>query len=179
MPDMRLDEKLFRGEALDEYQRGSEDAAHLLEIEPSWMRRAYVVIVALFGVALLFSALAHVDREAHGAGVVRQGRLVAVVPARYRSELRPSLPLRFELSAQPLAVESVSAKILAPSEARQLLGPDGAALWASPDTAVRIDAPLPTGGGDYGDGVAGRVRVRLGRQRVLFALIPALRSIRG
>jgi hypothetical protein len=83
--------------------------------------------------------------------------------------------LRFELSGQPLAVGSVSRKILGASEARRLLGPDGAALWTSPEAVVRIEASLPADRGDYSDGVAGRVRVRLGRERVLFALIPALR----
>jgi hypothetical protein len=167
--------QLYRGEALRQYQRGSTDEGHLLEIEPGWTRRAYGVILALLGAALLFSVLAHVDRQAEGVGVVRGRRLVAVVPARYLSELRPASPLRFELSGQPLAVGSVSRKILGASEARRLLGPDGAALWTSPEAVVRIEASLPADRGDYSDGVAGRVRVRLGRERVLFALIPALR----
>jgi hypothetical protein len=170
---------LFRGEALEQYQRGSTNEGHLLEIEPRWMRRAYGVILALLGAALLFSAVARVDREAGGVGVVRDRHLVAVVPARYRSQLRPASPLRFELSEQPLAVGSVHGKILGPSEARQLLGPDGAALWTSPEAVVTIDAALPAAGGDLSDGVAGRVRVRLGRERVLFALIPALRGLGG
>ena len=71
----------------------------------------------------------------------------------------------------------MSTKILAPSEARRLLGADGAAFWTSPEAAVRIDAALPAGRDDYSDGVTGRVRVRLGRERLLFALIPALRRL--
>src|SRR5205823_595286 len=82
------------------------------------MRWSYGVIVALAGAALLLSVLIRVDREAEGGGVIRQGHVVAVIPARYRAELRPAMPLRFELSPQPLAVGSVSTKILAPSEAR-------------------------------------------------------------
>jgi hypothetical protein len=39
---------------------------------------------------------------------------------------------------------------------------------------VQIEAPLPAGRADLGDGVAGTVRVRLGRERLLFALVPAL-----
>ena len=62
--------QLFRGEALEQYQRGSTDEGHLLEIEPGWMRRAYVVILALLGAALLFSALVHIDRYAEGVGVI-------------------------------------------------------------------------------------------------------------
>jgi hypothetical protein len=171
--------RLFRGEALEQYQRGSTNEGHLLEIEPRWMRRAYGAILALLGAALLFSVVARVDREARGVGVVRDGHLVAIVPARYRSQLRPASPLQFELSEQPLAVGSVRGKILSPPEARRLLGPDGAALWTSPEAVVTIDAALPAAGGDLSDGVAGRVRVRLGRERVLFALIPALRGLGG
>ena len=48
--------QLFRAEALDQYQRGNADEAHLLEVEPRWARHAYRVIVALIGAALLFGA---------------------------------------------------------------------------------------------------------------------------
>jgi hypothetical protein len=185
MPDVYLPDaggggELFRREALDHYQRGSSDEGHLLEMEPAWTRWAYRVIVAFFGAMLLLSALIRIDREAVGGGVVRRGRLVAVVPARARAELRPGQPLRFELIAQPLALETASTKILSPTEARQLLGADGAAFWPSPEPAVRIDSSLPAAiRNDYGDGVAGRVRVRLGRERLLFVLIPALRGGHG
>jgi hypothetical protein len=188
MPDVHLVDKrddggtaqLFRAEAMDHYQRGSSDEGHLLEMEPAWTRWAYRVIVAFFGAMLLLSAVIPVDREAAGGGVVRSGRLVAVVPARARAELRAGQPLRFELIAQPLTLESAGTKILSPSEARQLLGVDGAAFWPSPEPAVRIDASLPAAiGNDYSDGVAGRVRVRLGRERLLFVLIPALRGRHG
>jgi len=181
MPDVHLGARqLFRAEALDHYQRGSNAEGHVLELEPAWTRWAYRVIVAFFGAMLLLAALVQIDREAAGGGVVRHGRLVAVVPARYRAELRPGLPLRFELIAQPLAVESASTKISSAAEARQLLGADGAAFWTSPEPAVRIDASLPAAiRGDYGDGVIGRVRVRLGRERLLFVLIPALRRLHG
>lgn len=168
---------LFRGQALEQYYRGSTNEGHLLEIEPRWMRGATGVILALFGAALLLGFLLHVDREAVGCGVTREGRLVAVVPARFGPELRTGLPVRFALSTRPLAVGSVSATILAPSEVRRLLGPDGAALWSGPEAAVRIEAALPVGSEEYGDGVAGRVGVVLGRERVLFALIPALRRL--
>jgi len=186
MPDVHLPDgggdggDLFRREALDHYQRGSSDEGHLLEMEPAWTRWAYRVIVAFLGAMLLLAALIQVDREAAGGGVVRGGRLVAVVPARYRAELRAGLPLRFELTAKPLTVASASTKILSSTEARQLLGADGAAFWSSAEPAVRIDANLPAAiRDDYGDGVAGRVRVRLGRERFLFALIPALRGRHG
>ena len=166
--------ELFRSEALNAYLRAGADEGHLLEIEPAWTRYAYGVVLALFAAALLLAFALKIDREAEGAGVVRQGRLVAVVPAQYRSELRPAMPLRFDLSPQPLTVASIGAKIIAPSEARRILGADGAAFWNGREAAVAVEAPLPKGGDDFGDGVAGRVRIRLGRERVLVALLPAL-----
>lgn len=48
--------QLYRAEALDQYQRGEANEAHLLEIEPRWARHAYRVIAALIGAALLFAA---------------------------------------------------------------------------------------------------------------------------
>jgi signal transduction protein with GAF and PtsI domain len=47
--------QLFRGEALEQYQRGRADEAHLLEVETRWTRHAYRVVLALIGAALLFS----------------------------------------------------------------------------------------------------------------------------
>jgi hypothetical protein len=49
--------QLFRAEALDHYQRGPADEAHLLEIEPRWARHAYRLIAAIVGAALLFGAV--------------------------------------------------------------------------------------------------------------------------
>lgn len=48
--------QLFRGEALEQYQRGRPDEAHLLEVEPRWTRHAYRVVLALIAAALLFGA---------------------------------------------------------------------------------------------------------------------------
>ncbi|HEX6085078.1 MAG TPA: hemolysin D, partial [Thermoanaerobaculia bacterium] len=64
---------LFRGEALEHYQRGQDDEAHVLELEPRWTRYTSRVIVALFAAALLYASLVHVDRYAEGTGVVRGG----------------------------------------------------------------------------------------------------------
>ncbi|HYH10469.1 MAG TPA: hypothetical protein VEK11_25720 [Thermoanaerobaculia bacterium] len=48
--------QLYRAEALDQYQRGNADEAHLLEVEPRWARQAYRIVIALLGAALLFGA---------------------------------------------------------------------------------------------------------------------------
>jgi hypothetical protein len=177
MPDVQPAEaKLFRREALEQYQRGSAVEGHLLELEPAWTRYAYRLIVLLSAAALLLAALTHIDREAEGGAVIRDGRLVAVFPARYGPELRPRMPLRCALIPQAMSVHSVNRTIISASEARRLLGPDGAALWRSANPAVTVDAALPAGA-SFGDGVAAPVRVRLTRERVLFVLIPVLRRL--
>jgi hypothetical protein len=45
--------QLFRAEALEQYQRGQVEEAHLLEVEPRWMRYADRIVLALLAAALL------------------------------------------------------------------------------------------------------------------------------
>jgi multisubunit Na+/H+ antiporter MnhC subunit len=45
--------QLFRAEALEQYQRGETDEAHLLEVEPRWMRYADRIVLALLAAALV------------------------------------------------------------------------------------------------------------------------------
>ena len=156
--------RLYRAEAIEQYQRGERDEANLLEIEPRWTRYAYRILLALIASALAFSALVHVERSADGWGVVRDGRVVAFVPARDRAQLRAGQVLRFEHASEPLTLTAVRSDILAATDARRLLGADGARLWTSTEPAVRVEAKL---GGRFGDGVTGRVRVQLGRERLL------------
>ena len=146
--------QLFRAEALEHYQRGADDEAHVLELEPKWTRYTSRVILALFAAALLFAALVHVDRYVDGVGVVRGARLIAYLPARHQAKLRPSMPLRFEYSGRMLAVDTVGRQIVA--------GPAGPAVVVE----AKIDPKR------LGEGVAGRVRVRVGRERLLTLLVP-------
>lgn len=146
--------QLFRGEALEHYQRGQDVEAHVLELEPKWTRYASRVIVALFLAALLFAARVRVDRYIDGVGVVRGGRLVAFVPARHQAKLRPSMPLRFEYAEGMLAVGTVGRQIVA--------GPAG--------PAVVVEATIDPR--RVGEGVSGRVRIHVGRERLLTLLVP-------
>ncbi|HEX2831674.1 MAG TPA: hypothetical protein VHW00_01590 [Thermoanaerobaculia bacterium] len=166
--------RLFRGEALEQYQRGRTDEGHPLELEPAWTRHTYRLLLALFVVALLFSLFVRVDRHADGVGIVRGGRLVALLPARDRTALHRKQPLSFEYATERTAIATIDRTVVAATAARQLLGEDGPRLWRTTAPAIRIDAPLPSHA--LGDGVTGRVRVQLGRERLLFVLIPPLRD---
>ena len=60
MPEERIPiredtSRLYRAEAIEHYQRGRTDEAHLLEIEPRWMRYAYRIVFALLAAAALFA----------------------------------------------------------------------------------------------------------------------------
>jgi hypothetical protein len=166
--------RLFRGEALEQYQRGRTDEAHPLELEPKWTRFTYRLLLALFAAALLFTLFVRVDRHADGVGIVRNGRLVAFLPARARTELQRNQVLRFEYSNAPARIATIGPTIVAATTARRLLGEDGPRLWRTTGPAIRIEAPIPSA--DVGEGVTGRVRVQLGRERLLFVLIPPLRG---
>ncbi|HEX6097358.1 MAG TPA: hypothetical protein VF432_13600 [Thermoanaerobaculia bacterium] len=45
--------RLYRSEAIEHYQRGRTDEAHLLELEPRWTRYAYRVVLVLLTAAVL------------------------------------------------------------------------------------------------------------------------------
>lgn len=160
--------RLYRGEALEQYQRGRTDEAHLLELEPRWTRYAYGVLLALLVAALAFSALVKVDRYAEGFGIVREGRLVCVMNARDRAQLRVGQPVGFEHTKAEAKASALHSKVIAAADARRLLGPDGARLWTTTDPAIRVEADAPR---DFADGVTGRVRVRLGRERLLLTWV--------
>lgn len=167
--------RLFRGEALEQYQRGRSDEGHPLELEPTWTRHTYRLLLALFAVALLFSLFVRVDRHADGVGIVRDGHLLALLPARDRSELLPKQPITFEYATETTTIATIDPTIVAATTARHLLGDDGPRLWRTTAPAIRVDAPLSSN--NLGNGVTGRVRVQLGRERLLFVLIPPLRGL--
>lgn len=74
-------EGVFRGEALEVYERGLPEEGHVLEIAPAWMHRAYGVLIALLLCALIFSLIFRIDEYAQGLGVVRtRGRVDVTTP---------------------------------------------------------------------------------------------------
>lgn len=160
--------QLFRGEALEQYQRGRADEAHPLEIEPRWTRHAYRVLLALFVAAVIFALVVPVDRNATGVAVVRGGRLQGFVET--GPEVQPGMPLWFEHASGATTVAGVGQEIVAAAEARRVAG----AGWPDDEPAVRIEAALPPGGKRFGNGVTGKIRIRTGRERLFSALLRGL-----
>jgi membrane fusion protein, multidrug efflux system len=116
---------------------------------------------------------------------------VALLPGHYLPQLRPGMRMRLELPGHPyvyqwLVLDSAAAEVIGPAEARRLLGPvAGDAVPLEGPLAV-VTAPLssPTfevAGQTYAfrDGMPSRAEVRVRSERLLFALLPALKSLRG
>jgi len=117
--------------------------------------------------------------------------VVALLPGHYLPQLRPGMRMRLELPGHPyvyqwLVLDSAAAEVIGPAEARRLLGPvAGDAVPLDGPLAV-VTAPLssPTfevAGQTYAfrDGMPSRAEVRVRSERLLFALLPALKSLGG
>jgi membrane fusion protein (multidrug efflux system) len=117
--------------------------------------------------------------------------MTAIIPGHYRPLLERGMLLRLELSGyqhayQELAIESIGEEIVGPIEIRRHLGHNVADTVAITGPSVIIYAHLPShtfvADGrqyDYYDGLQGKVEVRIRSERIIFHLIPALRSLFG
>lgn len=116
--------------------------------------------------------------------------VIAMLPGEDRPQLAPGMAIRLELAGyryayQTVSIESVSPDVIAPTEARRVLGPDvgdGLAL-RGPVVIVRGRLPATEFVVDgrilrYHDGMIAVAEVRVREEPILFALIPSLRRLR-
>jgi membrane fusion protein (multidrug efflux system) len=115
----------------------------------------------------------------------------AVLPAQYRPQLRPGMSLRFEVAGysyayQELKITSVSAQIIGPNEVRRFLGQEIEDTMKVEGPVVLVEAaPCPAtfvvDGQtlDFYHGMSGVAEARVRTQRILIALVPALRVVFG
>lgn len=116
----------------------------------------------------------------------RDIRVVGLLPARYRAELKPGATLRFQLAGyehvyQSNPVESVG-EVVSEKEAARYLGIDALVEGTGSVVLVtaRLDRATYEAGGRryrYHDGMPGTAEVRVRSEPVLLALVPALRSL--
>ncbi|MCE9575348.1 MAG: HlyD family efflux transporter periplasmic adaptor subunit [Deltaproteobacteria bacterium] len=127
------------------------------------------------------------DIVASLTGDVGSLEVIALLPGEDRPRLAPGMTLRFELlgyrfAYRTLTIESVSADVLSPAEARRLLGPEVADDIALNGPVVVVKAKLPSGEFEsegrtlqYHDGMPGAADVRVRSEPIVYALIPGLR----
>ncbi|HTQ79459.1 MAG TPA: HlyD family efflux transporter periplasmic adaptor subunit [Thermoanaerobaculia bacterium] len=114
--------------------------------------------------------------------------VAVLLPGQYRPQIRPGMPMRLEISGyrysyQKLTVEAVGDEAIGPAEAQRYLAPGIGDTLQITGPVVIVHARLPaasfTAEGKtyrYHDGMHGQAEIRVRSDRILFALIPALKS---
>jgi membrane fusion protein (multidrug efflux system) len=113
--------------------------------------------------------------------------VVALLPGEDRPQLAPGMTIRLELSGyrysyQQLVIDSVSPDVIAPSEAKRMLGTEVDIQVGGPVVLVRgrlVGKSFESDGEtyDYHDGMIGIAEVRVRSERVLVAIVPGLRKL--
>jgi GAF domain-containing protein len=195
---------LYREEAVKSHVAGGRHG-DVLRLWHGWAVWGYRLVVAGGIVAFLGLTFTSVDEYATGLAVVRLparfdvkatagaqgnlGEVVALMPGRYQSRLRPGLSLRLELAGFPdvlphLIVASVRREVVGGEDARRYVGNPTvvASLPPAPVSVLTARLPGPTFVAEgetheFADGMLGTAKVRVGSQRLLFLVFPALRSL--
>ncbi len=182
---------IFREEALRHHSVGREEG-DVLRLPPGWTRWTYWLLLAAFAVGLGFVTLGTVREDVRGPAVIRlegRARLEAFLPGSSRPLLRRGMTVHVELAGYPdvhpqATVDEVSDRLVGSSEAQRLLGPaiaDAVDLPAGPLVFVRASfagEAFRSGGEEhrYLEGMPAKVEVAVKSERILFALLPGLRS---
>lgn len=115
--------------------------------------------------------------------------IIAVLPGKYRPDLRPGMSLRLELDGyryhyEDLRVESVSNTVIGPSEVRRYLGPQTGDTVPADGPSVFVTARLRgrafVADGERRmlyDGLSGRAQVAIRSERAILTLVPGLRQL--
>ena len=113
--------------------------------------------------------------------------MIALLPGEDRPQLAPGMTVRLELAGyryayQSVVIDSVMSDVLAPNEARRMLGADVADSLPIRGPVTVVYARLPTteftSDGktfDYHDGMHGTAEVRVRDEPIVFAIIPGTR----
>ena len=116
--------------------------------------------------------------------------VIALLPGTDRPQLTIGMSVRFELNGyryayQTFMIDSVSADVLSPNEARRVLGAEVADSFSltGPVALVRGRLPYSSFVVDgqslkYHDGMTGTAEVRTHAEPIIFAVVPATRRLR-
>ncbi len=123
------------------------------------------------------------------AGPGGERTVIALLPGEYRPQLKRGMDLRMELQGyryayQSLTLAEVGEEVVGPAEARRYLGEEIADAATLDGPVVLVTARLPSLTFEaegktrrYHDGMWGKAEVRVRSERILIALIPALRAL--
>jgi len=116
--------------------------------------------------------------------------VIALLPGEDRPQLAPGMAVRLELTGyryayQTVTIESVSSDVLAPAEAKRVLGAEFADGLQLTGPVVLVRGRLPTAEFEvdgrtfrYHDGMVGIAEVRVRTEPIVFTLIPGTRRFR-
>lgn len=116
--------------------------------------------------------------------------VIALLPRRYRRSLVEGQSLQLEVAGyqyayQTLTIERIDDELVGPQDVRRVLGPEVADSLAVNFPVVAVHASLPStfisGAATYRyvDGMHATARARLGSQRILTSLLPAIKRTSG
>ena len=123
------------------------------------------------------------------AGAGGERTVIALLPGEYRPMLKPGMQLRMELQGyryafQHLTIQEVGSEVVGPAEARRYLGDEVADVATLDGPVVLVTASLPSVTFEaegktrrFHDGMWGKAEVRVRSERILVALVPALRAL--
>lgn len=116
--------------------------------------------------------------------------VIALLPGEDRPQLAPGMALRLELTGyryayQKLVIDSVSPDVLAPAEAKRVLGTEVADGLQLSGPVVVVHGRLSRTEFDdvdgrtfaYHDGMIGTAEVEVRTERIIFAVIPGMRRL--
>lgn len=190
--------RLFRDEAMEHHVRGVEGRRDVLRLSPSWARWSYWALLAMVLAGLLFGAVAEVPTHVAGPAVVEvdddgRARALALLPVDGGgATAAPRMEARLDLVGvgpvgtldQPVRVATVSPRPVTAAQAAQLPAGLGDVFDpGEPMMLVSFDLPASPPAAARGDdgatrawrgGLRGTAEVRLGSEKLLHQLVPAL-----
>ena len=172
-------DSLFREEAL-EHRATRRDPGAVLDLSPGWTRVAVTAILVTVLLALAAGFLASVDEYAVGPARIDPDlrQVVMLLPVSRVEHLQPGIV--FTMTSTHRKDEIVLGQlgpVVDPAGAKTVLGK------GRPKSA-RVTAPVIVATGrlpsDFPKGTKilyGNVKGRIGRERILFALVPGLKNL--
>jgi hypothetical protein len=116
--------------------------------------------------------------------------VIALLPGEDRPQLAPGMDLRLELTGyryayQGLTIDSVSPDVIAPAEAKRVLGTEVAEGLQLPGSVVIVRGRLARPDFEdadgrtfaYHDGMLGTAEIQVRNERILYVLVPGLRKL--